>query len=477
MQLNELFLAEAIEQTLVVASHDELKKAFDEFVHNSLPEISKFVGVSRYERQYQYTKAAYGESDYDAWDKYVAPARDKIFDNWDSRKLTSLKLGDEFRDELLLELKHVLELTFQDVARDYFERKFGKIESIDQDGDFSSQLKSKNLNWLQHILVNLDFKGVSDTNTQRKQTGGGYFAQTPNKGHFNTRYAQTEVDWQTDLSQGIKIYCDQNGLWAAIVSGAYDALCEEYLGEAADSEQQFEKWIAKCIPTFVHEVVHMEQDTRIRVKNQQGQYPKSGWLGTTMLPSPNKKRPSVTDYTKKITQRKGKRGAPNRDPNGVPYPSPDDPNYKQKVEDYNNQWAEYLGDQIEIEAHASGMAAKLILQWLQENRRYNYSPDSRQSSLNHHISYLIKEISDGYTPNEYSFSHYQRFIKSKSPDHKIYARVWRRFIKALVRNLQNHQKQVWPEPNPNADLETRLADKKAGTWQYHTKTEPTRKLP
>ncbi len=421
MLLNELFLKEAINQTLVIATTRALNDAFNEFLKGELIEVSRFMGVQKYIDQYvEYDKNLDPDMRYqdnDLW-KY----RDRIVDNWHSEKLSKLPKDDHFRQETISEMIHILELTLQDVARDYMEEKFGKIEPIakrqlDFD-EFKNELATKNLVWLEHIIVHLDYSS--------EQKSGGHFNTHASSSEYNTRYAQSEINPQTDLSQAIKVFVDDDKLWAAFVVEIRDAVVEEYYGEGFKEENLFLDWAADVAPTFVHEVVHMEQEARLQMKLQKtGEHmPVTGRIGRTLLPNPEKKRVRVDGVLK---GRKG--GVDRRIDNG----HPNDPNY-------DARWADYLGDPNEIDAHAAGYAAKLILAWLKERDRYRHHGSSFESDLNYYVDSVVADLTKGWTPEDYSLQSYKRFIHSKSANNRAYQKVWNRFLKRLATHLLSHKK-------------------------------------
>jgi hypothetical protein len=355
-----------------------------------------------------------------------------------------LKLyNSEPNTDIVEEFIDVLELHLQDLARDYMEAQFGKIEQYKHDEPWEENTK-KNLYWLQHIIVQLD---TTDKNkhTGEPKTDGGYFQRSPQKSKLHSRSSQ-KIDWQTDLAQHINIYTSKEKLWTVLTHRLLDKDSQNRYGDSG-GDNPVPAFLKELVRTYVHEVVHMDQNARVNIKMQSSDrgYRKGDY---TMIPDPSVPRPKLYAYDKndprgKASQkddwrrkyRGGRRG--------------------QNVQDIDNfgynvdRWAAYLGSVNEIEAHASHAATQLYSDFISnEPFRYSYSTNDKQRRVNEFVDSAIEDVKWGYFPNN-TYANIiaptarQAMANSNPSARELqFLKVWKLYLKKIVKHLQSYKKEV-----------------------------------
>jgi hypothetical protein len=445
MRINELI--EAIDQTgqLTQNAYNLLIKEIDQFIDWNAESIFDSVGEGDYLKKM------------DALDDRIEKIREKNLD-WQEEDRQVTKLSNMRQDlsgevqsklyksepdqDLLDEFIDVMEMHLQDLARDYIEAQFGKIEA-DPSLPYDER-KQQNLNWLQHIIVQIDTTGV-DSKTGEPKTGGGYFARNPQKSALHSRSSQ-KIDWQNDLLTHINIYSSREKLWTALTRRLLDKDSTRHYGDSG-IENPVPKLVAEIVKTFVHETVHMDQNARANIKMQstnrgfgRGDY--------TKIPDTSVPRPQLYSYDKNDTRGKagqkdnwrrkyrgGRRGQETYDVD----------NFEHNLD----RWAAYLGSVNEIEAHASHAASEMYMNFMEhEPFRYSYSDNDKQRRINDFVDSAIEDVRWGEFPNRTYPSMIAPTAKQAlnnpdpTPRERQFVKVWNLYIKKMIKHLQSYKKDV-----------------------------------
>ena len=110
-------------------------------------------------------------------------------------------------------------------------------------------------------------------------------------------------------------------------------------------------------------------------------------------------------------------------------------------------WAEYLGHDIEIEAHAAHAAAEIYSDMVTDRFGYR-NRKMPQEDINYTLDSKIDEVKFGYFKN----NSYQQVIADKAKDaaknpnmsneDKRFLKVWNTFRKKLIQHLNSYKRDV-----------------------------------
>jgi len=447
MQIKHLL--EAIDQTSLLAqdTYSLLSKDIDRFIRANAERIFNSVGEDDYLKKM------------DVIDKQKQEVRDQSLDWKEEDKLLSRlsdkeqtlsgqvqsKLYDSDPDpEIIEDFIDTLELHLQDLARDYMEAQFGKVEKYNKDEPYD-EIKNKNLYWLQHIIVQIDTKS-KDKMTGQPKTGGGYFSKYPRRDNVHSRSSQN-IDLSSEISNHINIYSSVASLWEVLI---HRLLEQDSINRYGDSgfDNPIPAFIKPIISVFVHEVVHMEQFARASMKQQKtdkgfrrGDY--------SMIPNPDQPRPKLKSYDKSDTR------GPEKQKGGYyrNYRGGRRGNETYDIENYRHnldRWAAYLGSVNEIEAHAAHLATELYTDFMSNNpfRYAYYSADEKQSRINDFIDHAIENVKWGYMPK----NSYEQIIATTAreaaknpnptPREKQFLKVWKLYLKKVIKHLESYKKPI-----------------------------------
>lgn len=445
MRINELI--EAIDQTgqLTRQAYDLLIKEIDQFIDWNAESIFDSVGEGDYPKKMEeledrIAKIREKNLDWQDEDRQVSKLSNKQQDL--TGEVQNKLYRSEPDDALLDEFIDVMEMHLQDLARDYIEAQFGKIEA-DPSLPYNERSK-QNLNWLQHIIVQIDTKSV-DPNTGEPKSGGGYFAKHPQPSTLHSRSSK-QVDWRNDLATHINIYTTPKKLWTAITQRLLDKDSTRYYGDSG-IENPIPGLVSEIVKTFVHETVHMDQNARANIKQQQTDrgYRRGDY---TLIPDPSVARPKLKSFDKADTRggakqtggyyrtyRGGRRGQETYDVD--------------KFEHNLDRWAAYLGSVNEIEAHASHAASEMYMNFMAYVPfRYAYSEDDKQRRVNEFVDNAIDDVRWGNFPNNTYPSMIAPTAKQAlenpdpTPRERQFIKVWNLYIKKMIKHLQSYKKDV-----------------------------------
>ena len=446
MRITELI--EAIDQTagLTQATYDLLTREIDQFIRWNAESIFDSVGEGDYLKKMSSLEKRIEEIrerglDWREEDKLVSSLQYKSQDI--SGNVQSKLYNSEPNTDIVEEFIDVMELHLQDLARDYMEAQFGKIEQYKHDEPWDEN-KKKNLYWLQHIIVQLDTTGKNEV-TGEPKTGGGYFQRQPQKSTLHSRSSQ-QIDWQNDLAQHINIYTSKEKLWTVLT---HRLLEKDSVNRYGDSgvDNPVPKFLKELVSTYVHEVVHMDQNARARIKQQTSN--KSFGRGDyTKIPDTSVRRPQLYAYDKNDTRGK----ASQKDSWRRKYRGGRRGQETYDIEKYANnldRWAAYLGSVNEIEAHASHAATEFYSNFISnEPFRYSYSINDKQRRVNEFIDSAIEDVKWGYFPN----NTYPNIIaptarqamanSNPTARERQFLKVWKLYLKKIVKHLQSYKKEV-----------------------------------
>jgi hypothetical protein len=494
MQLHELFLTEAIEQTLYADAFHALRKALPQWVHDNYEVFIQSMGgsVASLRMQAKDADKAYYQDDYDAKAVDRASAiRDKFYE-----ACCKARDSANFRSSFEHDFRDQVERALQDCARRHIESRLGEIVPYDHsvDGGQLSEL-DKNLYWLTHIAVHLKTDGVN-AKTGQKKTGGGYFSHYPKNSEFSGSATVRALDKFTEMYQGIVIYISADQIWNAFSEMFTARMQEDLFGESMVEGSPLEKFLRLILPTFVHEVIHMEQYSRKRLavnaRQRVGPNAKNPWnrsAGITYVPTPGQGRPKVQMWVGRgnnpkdpndnyLRFRAGKKGTPD-------FMGDDDWDNLLRV-------TNYYATSHEIEAHAAATAAELLSNHIEHatvrGSRYDTDPISQQRDLNETVRELVQKIADGYKSYEGRLGQYRAYMRDNIPDRPAiqndpvtgkasmvkadieHRKVWRLFITKLIKHLMAYVKPVSAseEQREYYDLSQEPTTSKAGKLTYPT---------
>jgi hypothetical protein len=443
------FLPEALGNAneIVVTALDVLPETIKKFVSDNTMDIlngsegNAVAAESQYELLKKYMQArrtAYEKDDWKTAEKIsdsIDVIRDKI--------ITALEIMS-YNKSIVEELVHVLELELQDITHDYIEKYYGKIEPITDPGvdrnsgniNFDALFDTKNLYWAEHIIIQLQLDGVSKI-TGKPKTSGGYFQRRASKSEVTSKTGST-INWGDEFAVLINIYVDKNKIWRVITNELENQINEEIVGEYED-QQLITKLIKPIVRTFLHEVVHFEQEIRARTKTKGKNY-----YTRTVLPNTDLPRSKETNWEpEKISK-----GSPNQTSKYPKYRAGRRGNYPD-IDSSNDPkvWAEYLGHNIEIEAHAATVAADIYADIATDRVGYRGRKMSPED-INYSIDNSIDDVRWGNFPPNW----YQNQIADKaraaianpnmSNEDKRFIKVWNTFRKKLIQHLNSYKKDV-----------------------------------
>ena len=448
MQIKHLL--EAIDQTSMLTqdTYNLLSKDIDRFINANANRIFDSVGEGDYlkkmkviDNQKQEVRDQHLE--WKEEDKLLSRLSDK--EQTLSGQVQSKLHSSEPNPEIVEDFIDTLELHLQDLARDYMEAQFGKIES-DPSLPYDER-KKQNLNWLQHIIVQIDTTG-KNANTNEPKTGGGYFARHPQKSALHSRSSQ-KIDWKNDLLTHVNLYTTIDRLWDVLTRRLLE---QDSINRYGDSgyDNPIPDFVKPITSVFVHEVVHMEQYSRASMRQQQtdkgfrrGDY--------SMIPNPEQPRPKLKSYNQ--TDKRGP--AKQQSKFSRNYKGGKRGNETYDVDNYGrslDRWAAYLGSVNEIEAHAAHLVTELYSDFMSDNPfRYSYSSDDKQRKINEFVDQAIDDIKWGYMPaNTYeqviaSIAREAAKKPNPTPREKQFLKVWQLYLKKIIKHLQSYKKPVADE--------------------------------
>ncbi len=460
MKIHEIVLYEVIEAPLYQNGYQAVMAGVKQWVQETMKVVDQYTYKTQYRDQVRQYPA--DDDSNDSFEK-----RDSLRDDQYDREYTTL-VGDENRalHELLVKtFKEMLEKQLREAAIGYMEGQFGKIERTVPKENYE-ELQKRHLYFMQYIIIDIDIAATYKSGKPR--TSGGYMQSSPSKNEFTDTWSKGNVDWGNELGFGIKLYSTDNAIWLAAVGVLVESLHIEHFGEIQERKEGFPNLLKNILPTWVHEVVHVEQWTRRRLLNKN--FYKYD-MGMSYTPQ-QKKRPAFTRYNKDLeVNQKFKRGGTR----GFP-------SHLNAIENADTaEWIEYFGTSHEIEAHAAGAAAHFLHDIMQDEGRHRsnfYSDDYRQSQINYAIDNIINDISHGYIEtNIHSLGSYynlirneaMRYIRLKSAkrdydisrDQRVLnkidigaRKVWTIFLSKLIKHLQSYKKTAadWSERDPRFRL-------------------------
>ena len=440
---------------------------------------------------------ANGKVDYDAFDKASqkwSNERDQVSEEINDKLDRADE--DEIEDirgasQLIRDFIDTVEISLQDLTKKYVEDKFGKIDPFVGSGNYDEESK-KHLYWLQHILVHITTNAVNRNEKPKPKTGGGFFSKFPNEKDFTEHQtSQREVDWKNDLKVGIVIHSSKAKIWEAVRYLLKARLYIKLYAEDLTETKPAEIFLTEIIPTYVHEVGHLEQDIRRQIT---GKWSRD--QGITYLPTPGEKRKTIKKFsatgpTKKV--RVGRRGDSDRLGN----------------DEWGNEprVANYYGTRHEIDAHAASTASALIINFLKEHNRYYRSTESateKQIAINQAVDDILETISYGLLPygaddvgrstGAHSFERYRALVQGKinqikqrrdaqgnlDPARRRYPlpkvdvlgrKVWRIYMLSLVKQLLAYKKPIeWKDDDWRQEDHKQARKSKVGNITHPAKT-------
>lgn len=446
------FLPEALGNAneIVTTALEVLPETIKKFVSDNTKDILgggtgwAVAAESQYNLLKKYMQARRAAYDKDDW-----KGAEKISDSIDTIRdtiTTALEIMS-YNSSIVEELVHVLELDLQDIVRDYIEKYYGKIEPITDPGvsrrnftsdEINTLFDTKNLYWAEHIIVQLQLDGVSKK-TGKPMIGGGYFLRSATNDRITSKTG-SNIKWGDEFAVLINIYVDKNQIWHVITNELENQITEEVAGEYED-QQLITKLIKPIVSTFLHEVVHFEQEIRARAKTNGKDY-----YSKTVIPNTDIKRPKA--YTHWNPEKNKSKGSPKQT---MPYrsfragrrgtypdiTSSDDP----KV------WAAYLGHTIEIEAHAAHVAAEIYSDMVTDRFGYR-NRKMPQEDINYNLDSKIDDIKFGYLKHNSYNSVIADRAKAAAADptpsneDKQFLKVWNIFRKKLIQHLASYKRAI-----------------------------------
>jgi hypothetical protein len=193
---------------------------------------------------------------------------------------------------IIKDMKNRIERELQNFSRDYIENiefntKDGKkklkigLSNIDETRNVEKVLDVP-LYWLQHIIVELKISNSNIDDISKK--GGGYFDRYPRNIGSDHEYANAEYNPKNQFAVHIVIYSEMFK-WREMIHEEMTRIFDiELYGESSEGNN-ISKFTRPMVSTFLHELTHLEQDTRARVRNP---YYRSH--GITYTPNPTKPR-------------------------------------------------------------------------------------------------------------------------------------------------------------------------------------------
>jgi hypothetical protein len=447
------FLPEALGNAneIVTTALEVLPETIKKFVSDNTMDILRggpgnaVAAESQYNLLKKYMQARRAAYDKDDW-----KGAEKISDSIDTVRdtiITALELMP-YDSGIVEELVHVIELELQDIVHDYIEKYYGKIEPITDPGvsrrnfktdEINALFDTKNLYWAEHIIVQLQLDGVSKK-TGEPKTRGGYFSRSASKDKITSKTG-SHIRWGDEFAVLINIYVDKNQIWHVITNELENQITEEVVGEYED-QQLITKLIKPIVSTFLHEVVHFEQEIRARANTKGKDY-----THRTKLPNTNIPRPKA--YIHWNPEKNKSKGSPNQT---LPYRSfraGRRGHYPNNLDSTNDPkvWAEYLGHDIEIEAHAAHVASEIYSDMVTDRFGYR-NRKMPQEDINYTLDSRIDDIKFGY----FKDGSYQQVIADKakaaaknpnmSNEDKRFLKVWNIFRKKLIQHLTSYKRDI-----------------------------------
>lgn len=355
-----------------------------------------------------------------------------------------------------------IEYELQKFARETIETRYGKIDDYDhsrQDDFYDSSATKKNLYWLQHILVHIRTDRVGKHGIKNS---GGHFSSVPFKAEYSdSHYANHEMNWNTDLGVGIVLYASSADQYSVARSAVMDLFHEELFGEPEEVGYFEDNWLTKIVPTFLHELTHLEQHSRAKSNNSS--YRQNG-ITYTPNPSTKPKRNSADAKTWMPDSKKGS----DRKNSSLAFRSfkpgaRGNPDHLTDI-DYDNadRMTDYYGTAHEIEAHAVSLASHIVMdhEHNMARARYPITDGDRAIRMNDFVIEAIRDLKNGWQTG-YTYERYKSYFKDFIPSpgdglSKVdigKRKVWRIFLTKVIKHLESYLTEVpdneWDEPKPN----------------------------
>ena len=449
MRIEDLF--EAINQTSMLTqdAYATMAHEIDNFIKTNSDQILSSAGADDYLNQIDDLDEKMKDIrnrglEYKEEDRLLEPLHNKIGDLYGEAESAMYHSSPD--KGIIDDFIESMEVPLSDLAQDYIEAQFGKIEGMTPSGngwstDDFNELTKKNLYWLQHIIVQIDTKG-KNSRTGEPKTAGGYFQKWANKDALHNK-SSNNVNWQTDIAVHINLYASDKELWKVLTNRLMYNESEDRYGETSISNP-VPKFLKSLLSTFVHEVVHLEQDAR--AKMSKNHYRKDTY---SKIPNPEQSRPKLGSV--KIKDPRGS-DAKNKDRTYRNYKGGRRGNPVQDVDNFEDnvdRWAAYLGTVNEIEAHAANTASEMYMEFLESNPfRYTSSAVSKQREINQFVDNAVDNVRYGDLPkNSYEImiaDTAREAMAKPNPTNreKQFIKVWQLFIKKTIKHLESYKKAI-----------------------------------
>lgn len=275
-------------------------------------------------------------------------------------------------------------------------------------------------------------RGTYSDSSHISESGGGFFTAMASKNHVNS-HTLSKINPDSMISL-IVVFADDSEIWNLISHAVLYEIEEDAFGESTtmgDYIYDDHQIVREMVNTFVHETVHLIQNTRAmmsrQTKGRESRPQKYGSNTKVYVPAPNTKRP-----TSKIA---GKRGSNPSNAivnymNGGSAPSID-------------EWIAYLSHDIEIEAHASQIASTMYQNYF----NHSYRHMRRSWEANDAVNSAIDDVR--YSDEIYGNSYYNQVILPeivrikkagvKTNRDKRLVQVWNRLRKKIIQHLESYR--------------------------------------
>ncbi len=457
MKIAEI-IYEAIEGPLYNKGLDALKQELDGWYQRIMQGVDQHTGKAEYQDQYdQLTQAIEASPDHQTSTQYY-DKRDRLRDDQHQRELDLLyqNANPSFDGMLVKTFKETLEKVFRETAIAYMEEKFGAVEKYDPENPpdlLGGDVDKLNLGYLQYLSVHIDTEGTYKSGQPRR--GGGYFTTHPSKNEFTDTWSQENVNWQTQMGQGIKLFAKPEDLLRAAKGVISHHSTTNYYGEA-ERPDGLRELLAKLLPLWVHEVTHLEQSIRLQ---RLGKHNYKYYWGMSHTPQA-KPRPRYSPSGISNNRiRGGNRGFPSHLGGG-----------ETDHKDIDiTEYIEYYGTVHEIEAYAAGAAAEIMHDIMPNIQSWN-GDEYKQREINQAVDQTLQSIAAGYIPDSNSIERYQHYIKDtaskllrlrKWKDERQLNKInigarkaWVLFMNKMSKHLLSYKK---PVRNYDVDPRYRLA--------------------
>lgn len=426
MQINEV-----IEAPIYTLARDNILTKLKEWIPHWIYQIDMQIDQGEYHNTRKQLLAQYDQTNDSQYYNDAAEMQHQRYDVVANLLKQANRNKTSLYQDMLDSFKFMLEGMLVRTARQYLKDKLG--DHLDTAGLGS---------WLNRNAILVDLNYTSTYKSGRPRQGGGYYQHFPAQGEFTDSRSNGISMADRSISRGIKVFTTPEALWMAACWSILHSMAREMFGDNPP-DRELSSLLQDILPTYNHEVVHLEQALRKHVIGGKG----SGLGGLSYTPIPGKKRPSVsreTTFNNVAQFRGGIRGKPSR--------LADEENTSPE------EWTEYFGTDHEIEAHAAGAAAGIVHDAIRDAEASG-AYQSKEVWLNQYIDNAIQELQSGWLPsNHYSLKRYWDDIRQtgyrllKYRKHKderdlnkinIGARkVWTIFVRKLIKHLQAYKKPL-----------------------------------